>query len=246
ADTEIYALSRPAAHPIYLPQFGAVSAMSNGQTRVASSALAASGVDPATIGFVEAHGTGTELGDTLEAAALTSAFRRSTDRSQYCYLGGVKSNIGHLDAASAIAGLLKAVLALENRRIPPTLHFAEPNPKIGFESTPFRVNAELVDWPAADDGTPRRAGVNVFGIGGTNAHAILEEAPPPEPSGESRRWQLLVLSARSTTALHRATENLSDYLRRHPEAELADVAYTLQVGRKGFPIRRAVVCRDAG
>ncbi|MCP4661652.1 MAG: acyltransferase domain-containing protein, partial [bacterium] len=130
--------------------------------------------------------------------------------------------------------------------IPPTLHFAEPNPKIGFESTPFRVNAELVDWPADDDGAPRRAGVNVFGIGGTNAHAILEEAPPPEPSGESRRWQLLVLSARSTTALHRATDNLSDYLRRHPEAELADVAYTLQVGRKGFPIRRAVVCRDAG
>ncbi|MCP4661319.1 MAG: amino acid adenylation domain-containing protein [bacterium] len=216
-----------------------------GMTRVTAKALAGSGIDPATVGFVEAHGTGTDLGDTLEASALTHAFRRYTDRKQYCWLGSVKGNIGHLDEAAGIAGLIKAALVLEQKQIPPTVHFSEPNPNIGLDNTPFRVNAELVDWTHEDDETPRRAAVNIFGIGGTNAHALLEEAPPAAPSGESRPWQLLVLSARTTTALHRATDNLSAFLRGRPDAKLADVAYTLQVGRRGFTMRRAVACRSA-
>ncbi|HSL82229.1 MAG TPA: type I polyketide synthase, partial [Thermoanaerobaculia bacterium] len=157
-------------------------------------------------------------------------------------VGSVKTNIGHLDAAAGVAGLIKTVLALTHRRLPPSLHFRRPNPKIGLDRTPFRVQAEAADWPA--NGVPRRAGVSSFGIGGTNAHAVLEEAPPRPPSGSSRDWQLLVVSARSETALEEATRRLAGHLRDHPEAPLADVAWTLQAGRRPWGLRRAVVCRD--
>jgi len=212
----------------------------DGQTRVIRAALLAAEVDPDTIGYVEAHGTGTPVGDPIEVAALTRAFRESTQRRGFCALGSVKTNIGHLGVAAGSGSLAKAVLALEHGQIPASLNFSESNPDIDFAASPFFVNTELRDWPA--DGGPRRAGVSAFGMGGTNAHVILEEAPPAPPPSPSRPRQLLLLSARTETALAAVTARLAAHLRAHPEADLADVAYTLKVGRKTFEHRRAVVC----
>ncbi|MBV9773241.1 MAG: amino acid adenylation domain-containing protein, partial [Gemmatimonadetes bacterium] len=216
-----------------------------GQAEVVAEALARAGVDPATVGYVEAHGTGTELGDPVEVAALTQAFGAAGaggEARQYCALGSVKTNVGHLDSAAGVTGLIKAVLAVEHGEIPPTLHYTAPNPRIDFTSSPFFVNAELRRW--GGDGHPRRAGVSSFGIGGTNAHVVLEEAPPTEPSASGRPWQLLTLSARTPTALEAATDRLAAHLRAHPEQELADVAWTLQAGRRAFEHRRTVVARS--
>ncbi|MET0397551.1 MAG: amino acid adenylation domain-containing protein, partial [Longimicrobiaceae bacterium] len=213
----------------------------DGQAAVIREALELAGVDPATVGYVEAHGTGTELGDPVEVAALTQAFGAGP-RRQGCALGAVKSNVGHLDGAAGATGLIKAVLAVEHGEIPPTLHFTEPNPRIDFAASPFFVNSELHPWPA--NGHPRRAGVSSFGIGGTNAHVVLEEAPAPLPSQPARAWQLLTLSARTPSALEAATDRLAAHLRAHPEQELADVAWTLQAGRRAFGHRRALVARD--
>ncbi|HWK89897.1 MAG TPA: type I polyketide synthase, partial [Longimicrobium sp.] len=213
-----------------------------GQTWVITEALAAAGVEPDTIGYVEAHGTGTDLGDTIEIAALTRAYRVSTDRTGYCAVGSVKTSIGHLDTAAGVAGLIKTVLALQHREIPPTAHFESPNPKIDFAGSPFHVAARLEPWRT--DGEPRRAGVSSFGIGGTNAHLVLEEAPEPEPSGPSRPWQLVTLSARSPRALDAAAERLADHLAAHPDLPLADVAFTLREGRRAFPHRRTLVVRE--
>lgn len=216
----------------------------DGQSEVIAHAQAVAGVEPETITYVETHGTGTSLGDPVEIAALTQVFRSGTARRQFCAIGSVKSNIGHLDVAAGVAGLIKTALALEHKAIPPSLHFVRPNPQIDFASSPFYVNDRLAEWKA-EEGTPRRAGISSFGIGGTNAHAVLEEAPDAGPSGPSRPRQLLVLSAKTSSALGAATTNLSRYLREHPEAELADIAYTLQVGRRPFGHRRVLVCRDA-
>ncbi|MEA2604527.1 MAG: hypothetical protein QOF89_5519 [Acidobacteriota bacterium] len=215
-----------------------------GQVAVISEALAAAGVSPDTIGYVEAHGTGTALGDPIEVTALNKAFGLSPEQRSSCALGSVKSNIGHLDTASGVAGLIKTVLVLQHRVIPKSLHFTAPNPEIDFASGPFRVSQALTEWPS--DGAPRRAGVSSFGIGGTNAHAVLEEAPAAEPSGPSRPWQLLLLSARTPTALEAVTDNLARHLEAQPEQPFADVAYTLQVGRKALKHRRFLVCRDRG
>jgi acyl transferase domain-containing protein/acyl carrier protein len=214
-----------------------------GQAAVIGEALAVAGVEPETIGYIEAHGTGTELGDPIEIAALTKAFRASTDRKQFCTVGSVKTNIGHLDTAAGIAGFIKAVLALEHRELPPTVHFESPNPKIDFASSPFFVSGELKEWKTAP-GVPRRAGVSSFGIGGTNCHIVLEEAPAAKQSGPSRPWQIVPLSARSGAALDEATKRLADHLREHPEQKLADVAHTLQMGRRAFPARRMVVLHE--
>ncbi|MEO7825539.1 MAG: type I polyketide synthase, partial [Allosphingosinicella sp.] len=213
-----------------------------GQADVIAMAQALAGVPPETISYVEAHGTGTPLGDPVEVAALEEVFRGATSRRGFCALGSVKSNIGHLDTAAGIAGLIKTTLALEHRQIPPTLHFERPNPQIRFDEGPFYVNAKLADWRA--DGGPRRAGVSSFGIGGTNTHLVLEEAPPPMAGDRSRPAQLLVLSARSEAALDKASANLARHLQLHPEINLADVARTLQTGRRSFPHRRAVVVQD--
>ena len=213
----------------------------DGQTRVIRAACLSAEVDPETITYVEAHGTGTPMGDPIEVAALTQAFREHTQKRGFCAIGSVKTNIGHLGAAAGIAGVIKTVLALERRQIPPSLLFAAPNPQIDFASSPFYVASRLQEWTA--EGAPRRAGVSAFGMGGTNAHVVLEEAPPQRPSGEARPWQLLLLSARTSTALERTTADLAAHLRAHPELPLADVAYTLQVGRKAFEHRRAAVCR---
>ncbi len=211
------------------------------QAQVIAVAQRAAGVRPDEVTYIEGHGTGTPMGDPIEVAALRKVFARTGKRS-FCALGSIKSNFGHLDTAAGVAGLIKTVLALEHRQIPPSLHFERPNPDLGIEDSPFYVNAELRDW--ATDG-PRRAGVSSFGIGGTNAHVVLEEAPRPAPSGPSRPWQLLVLSARTATALESATENLRRHLEESPEADLADIGFTLQAGRRAFGHRRILVCRDA-
>ncbi|MEJ2099389.1 MAG: type I polyketide synthase, partial [Desulfobacterales bacterium] len=175
-------------------------------------------------------------------AALTRAFRASTDKKGYCAIGSVKTNIGHLDAAAGITGLIKTVLALENKLLPPSLHFEEPNPEIDFKNSPFYVNTKLSEWKA--DGHPRRAGVSSFGIGGTNAHVLVEEAPVQKASPVSRPWQLLVLSAKTDTALETATRNLAAHLKNYPDVILADAAFTLLVGRRRFTNRRFFVCRN--
>ncbi|HKR15458.1 MAG TPA: beta-ketoacyl synthase N-terminal-like domain-containing protein [Pyrinomonadaceae bacterium] len=214
-----------------------------GQVNVISDAQSIAGIDAETISYVEAHGTGTALGDPIEVTALTKAFRATTDRKGFCGIGSVKTNLGHLDAAAGVAGIIKTVLALKHKILPPTLHFETPNPRIDFENSPFYVVSKPSVW--LNGNGPRRAAVSSFGIGGTNAHAILEEAPVRETSAASRPSQLLVLSAKTPTALETATSNLVQHLRTHPDIDLADVAFTLQVGRRGFEYRRYVVCRNA-
>ncbi|MBV9789244.1 MAG: SDR family NAD(P)-dependent oxidoreductase, partial [Chloroflexi bacterium] len=214
-----------------------------GQAEVVSTALAAADISADTISYIEAHGTATELGDPIEVASLTKAFRATTDKTEYCAIGSVKTNIGHLDRAAGATGLIKTVLALKHRQIPPSLHFESPNPEIDFPNSPFFVNTMLRDWQR--NGTPRRAGVNSLGMGGTNAHVVLEEAPELSPSTPAQPWQLLTLSARTPTALDTATAELVAYLKANPESNLADVAYTLQVGRRRFDQRRVVVARDS-
>lgn len=212
----------------------------NGQARVVQMALAFGDIAPDTISYVEAHGTATPLGDPIEIAALTQAFRAGTDRRQYCAIGSAKSNLGHLDVAAGVAGLIKTVLALQHRQIPPSINYSAPNPKIDFTSTPFYVADRLLDWtPPA--GVPRRAGVSSFGIGGTNAHVVLEEAPPAPNHPASRAAQLLVLSGKSTAAVTAAARQLAAHLRDHPQVALADVAFTLQTGRQGMIHRRSLV-----
>ncbi|HEV2734541.1 MAG TPA: thioester reductase domain-containing protein, partial [Longimicrobiaceae bacterium] len=215
-----------------------------GQVKVIETAHALAGVDPETVSLVEAHGSGTPLGDPIEVAALTRVFRAGTPRAGFCALGSVKSNVGHLDAAAGVAGLIKAVLAVREGEIPPSLHFRSPNPEAALPGSPFYVNAALRRF--GGEGAPRRAGVNSLGIGGTNAHVVLEEAPARGPSGPERPWKLLALSARSEAALRAQRERLRAHLEAHPGLSLADVAYTLHVGRAPFAHRFAAVCRDAG
>ena len=165
---------------------------------------------------------------------------------QFCALGSVKTNVGHLDAAAGVAGLIKTVLALKHRELPPSLHYTAPNPEIDFAASPFYVNHELRAWETNGAG-PRRAGVSSFGIGGTNAHVVVEEAPRVAAAAPTARgWHLLVLSGRTEAAVPAATEKLRRHLEAHPDISLADVAYTLQVGRREFSQRRAVVCRTWG
>ena len=216
-----------------------------GQAQVIAAALATAGVPADDIDYVETHGTGTALGDPIEIAALTSAFRASSARTGDCPIGAVKSNVGHLSRAAGIAGLLKTVLCLKHGEIPPSLHFEAPNPQIDFSRTPFTVNRSLRAWPERPSrkGRPRMAAVSSFGVGGTNVHAILQQAPR-QPASTSRPWQLLVLSARTEAALAVSTRNLARALREEPGSELADVAFTLQAGRRPFDHRHFLVCRD--
>jgi len=214
------------------------------QAKVIRTAQIIAEVEPETITYIEAHGTGTHLGDLIEVASLTQAFRDHTKKKGFCAIGSVKTNIGHLDVAAGVTGLIKTTLALKYKQIPPSLHFQDPSPQIDFVNSPFYVNHTLTDWQANVSGIPRRAGVSSFGIGGTNAHVILEEAPAPEPSSPSRPWQLLLFSAKTSTALESITTNIIDHLQQHSCLNLADVAYTLQMGRRAFNYRRMVVCQD--
>nr|VFK31688.1 MAG: Acyl transferase domain-containing protein [Candidatus Kentron sp. MB]VFK75612.1 MAG: Acyl transferase domain-containing protein [Candidatus Kentron sp. MB] len=225
-------------------KIGASAPSVTGQTLAIAEAQAMAEVAPETISYIEAHGTGTRLGDPIEIAALTKAFRTTAQKRRFCAIGSLKTNIGHADAAAGVGGLIKTVLALENQQIPPSLHFDTPNPEIDFANSPFYVNTALTDWKTED--APRRAGINSFGINGSNAHVILEEAPPREPSSDSRPWQLLTLSARTPTALDAMAIRLADALEQeqHGTRPLADVAYTLSTGRKGFEYRRIAVCKN--
>lgn len=210
------------------------------QAEVVAEAQAVAGVDPRTVSYVEANGTGTPLGDLIEVRALTHAFRAGTPDVGFCALGSVKSGIGHLDAAAGVAGLIKTVLALENRALPPTVHFDRPNPACDLERSPFFVTDRLRPW---DSDGPRTAGVCAFGIGGTNVHLIVEQAPAP-PASRGPERVVLALSALTAAALSRSAANLAAHLRRHPEQELADIAHTLHIGRRELPYRLAVVVRD--
>src|SRR5215213_9844606 len=225
-----------------------------GQAEVITEALATAGISPDAISYVEAHGTATQLGDPIEVAALAQVFNTASSRPGSCAIGSVKTNIGHLDAVAGASGLIKTVLSLEHRVIAPSLHFSRPNPRCDLSGTPFYVPQSARPWEAGKNGEPRRAGVSSFGIGGTNAHVIVEEAPAAEPSAPSRLpAQVLVLSAKSEMALEEASRRLSDHLAEHkssaegktPDAGwLADVAYTLQLGRAAMSERLAVVCRS--
>jgi amino acid adenylation domain-containing protein len=219
-------------------KIGLPSPSVEGQADIIAKVYRESGINPETISFLETHGTGTIMGDPIELEALKLAF--NTDKRHYCRIGSVKTNIGHLNIASGIAGFIKAILTLNHRLIPPTLHFNIPNPRFDFEKSPFIVNTELTRWERGE--TPLRTGISSFGIGGTNAHIILEEAPGIQPSSRETALQMLMLSARTTSALQKATENLANYFKENPGINLADAAYTLQVGRKPCKQRRMILC----
>ena len=210
-----------------------------GQASAISEALAVAGVDASTVTLIEAHGTGTLVGDPIEVAALTEAFRLHTDRRGYCAIGSVKTNIGHIDTAAGAASMIKAIQALRHRQLPPSLHYSAPNPACQFGETPFYVSAALKEWNAP---APRRAGVSSLGVGGTNAHVVLEEPSEPSPSrAPSRPRQLLPISARTSGALERATDRLAAALTAPEAPSLADAAWTLQVGRAAMAHRRIIV-----
>ncbi len=214
-----------------------------GQAAVVSAALASAGVDARSISYVEAHGTATPMGDPVEIEGLRQAYARHTSELGFCAIGSLKSNVGHMVTAAGAGGLIKTVLALHHETLPPSLHFDAPNPSIDFGATPFRVQHQLAAWPRTAQ--PRRAGVSAFGVGGTNAHVIVEEAPPALPGEHSALPQLLQLSARTPAALEAAMQRLAEHLEAHPDVELADVAHTLRVGRKVFLHRACVVASDA-
>jgi phthiocerol/phenolphthiocerol synthesis type-I polyketide synthase E len=214
----------------------------DGQTEVIATAHSVAGVMANSISYVETHGTGTPLGDPIEIEALTQAFRLSTSEKRFCAIGSVKTNIGHLDIAAGIAGIIKTTLSLQHKKIPASLNYNKPNPNIDFENSPFFVNTKLTEWE--NNGYLRRAGVSSFGIGGTNAHIVMEEAPVLEKSSQSRPWQLVLLSAKTTTALDSITINLANHLKQNHDLNIADVTYTLQVGRRSFNQRRMTVCAN--
>jgi polyketide synthase PksJ len=228
---------------------GYTSPGEEGQATAIIKALKEASVPPYSVGYIETHGTGTVLGDPVEIAALTRAHRKvalengTAVGNQYCAVGSVKANIGHLDTAAGVVGLIKAILCLKNKQIPPVINLEKPNPIIDFPKTPFYLNRELKHWKT--NGEPRRAAVSSFGIGGTNAHVILEEPPQKKESPEQAQgeWQLFLQSAKTESALQQIAHALENRLREEPETEIRNAAYTLAVGRKAFNHRQAVVAR---
>jgi len=251
------AINNDGAHKI-----GYTAPSIEGQAAVISEALAIAQIDPSTVTYVETHGTATRLGDPIEIAALTQAFGQSTEKNGFCAIGSVKTNIGHIAEAAGIAGLIKTVLALKHKQLPPSLHFSQPNPNIDFANSPFYVNTTLSEWKA--NGTPRRAGVSAFGIGGTNCHVVLEEAPEqvksqkskvnqslmgetpktalanPEGVKNDRTLHIFTLSAKSQKTLSELAQNYAVYLKSNADASLADICFTANAGRKHFNHRLAV------
>jgi phthiocerol/phenolphthiocerol synthesis type-I polyketide synthase E len=211
------------------------------QAEVVEQALSVAGLSPADITYIEAHGTGTELGDPIEVAGLTEAFRRHTPGKGFCCLGSVKANVGHLDCAAGVTGLIKGVLALENRTLPPLINFRAPNPSIDLANSPFYINTEARPWTSTGK---RRAGVSAFGVGGTNAHVILEEAPAREVCPSRRARHPLLLSARSGMSLDTLCGTTAEWLQTSTD-EFADIAFTLCEGRVAHRHVRAFTCRDA-
>ncbi|HET8680457.1 MAG TPA: beta-ketoacyl synthase N-terminal-like domain-containing protein [Micromonosporaceae bacterium] len=221
----------------------------SGHAAAVAEALAAVGVRPEEVGFVEGHGSGTPVGDAIEVDALTRAFRAGTGQGVgWCALGSVKTNLGNLDAAAGVVGLIKAAYAVRHGVVPATLHFARPHPETDLATSPFFVNTATAPWPLP--GSPRRAGVSSVGLGGTNAHVVLAEPAqrPPAPAAPALApptgWWLLPLSAGSGAALRELAAGLATHLTEQPDTALADVAYTLAVGRRALLHRAAVPCRD--
>ena len=221
---------------------GLIAPNGNAQIHVLRSALQQAGIEPPQLSYIETHGTGTVLGDPIELRALKAVLLSGRDHDQPCAIGAVKTNIGHLEAAAGIAGLLKVVLALERQAIPPNLHYRSPNPHCSLEGTPLSIPTELVAWRTTD--MPRVAGVSSFGFGGTLAHVVAQEVPELPLSGPNRPWQLVTLSARTPTALDRMSDMLAGRLLAKPDLSSADVAYTHQSGRNHFAARRMLVCRN--
>ncbi|MGN7610530.1 beta-ketoacyl synthase N-terminal-like domain-containing protein [Magnetococcales bacterium HHB-1] len=216
----------------------------DGQAEVILDAQTMAGISANQISYIETHGTATDLGDPIEIAALTQAFRETTDACGFCAIGSVKSNVGHLDTAAGTASLIKTILAMKHQQIPPSLHFETPNPKIDFKNTPFYVNNKNTSWPkkAAE---PRIAGISSFGIGGTNAHVIVSEAPEPQQIEEDHTdWHLLLLSARNPQVREQQQINLYNHLQTNPETPLSAIAYTLQAGRHAFLDRQIILCQN--
>ncbi|AZZ92859.1 SDR family NAD(P)-dependent oxidoreductase [Hahella sp. KA22] len=246
---DIYAVIRGSAiNNDGADKIGYTAPSVDGEAAVIAEAQALADITADTISYVEAHGTGTPLGDPIEVAALTKAFRLTTARKGFCALGSVKTNFGHLDTAAGMAGLIKAALAIKHGKIPSTRHFQRPNPKLDLENSPFFVNAETVDWPAD---LPRRAGVSSFGVGGTNSHVVLEQAPDAcvdahaLQDSEAALPQLLLVSARTDTALQQAQAQLREHLQTLPAQALPDVAFTLACGRRRLE-QRAYTISDQG
>lgn len=212
-----------------------------GHAGVVAEALALAGLDPARVQYLEAHGTGTAIGDPIEVAALTQAYRLSTDKSGFCRLGSLKANIGHTDTAAGVLSLIKVAEAMGHQTLPPLTNFESPNPTLDLPGTPFYLSGEATPW--ISNGEPRLAGVSSLGVGGTNAHLIVEEAPAQSTPEPSQPWQLLLLSAKTEPALEQMTDDLAEHLKCEPSQELADIAYTLQVGRSRLPQARAIVVR---
>ncbi|HNU48253.1 MAG TPA: beta-ketoacyl synthase N-terminal-like domain-containing protein, partial [Bacteroidia bacterium] len=237
---EIYAVIRGAALNNDGSEKASFTAPSiEGQAAVIAMAQAKAGVSPDSISYIETHGTATPLGDPIEIEALTQAFRSKTDKKQFCAVGSVKTNIGHLTPAAGVAGLIKTCLALKNKILPASLNYSKANPAIDFEASPFYVNSTLKIW-TTENGEPLRAGISSFGVGGTNAHVVVEEAPQKVESGIARKKHLFLLSGRTKDALDLQTKNLQSFLEKNPNQNLADIAYTLQTGRKYFNHRRII------
>ncbi|WP_159978968.1 MULTISPECIES: type I polyketide synthase [unclassified Novosphingobium] len=240
----IYAVIRGSA--VNNDGSGKVSYLSpsvDGHAGVVSEALDVAQVDARSVGYVEAHGTGTRVGDPIEIAALSQAYRRHTADTGFCRIGSVKGNIGHTDTAAGVASVIKVGLSLHYGAIAPTLHYSRPNPACDFGDSPFSVAGEFEPWPRLP-GRPRRAGVSSLGVGGTNAHVIMEEAPPRAPGSAGRPRQVLTLSAQTATALEANAAALGNHLRANPGLNLADVAFTLSTGRKSLAYRKIIVARD--
>src|SRR5690606_342693 len=215
----------------------------DGQAECVVEALQVAGLTARDISYVECHGTGTPVGDPIELTALTRAFSRTNDDRGYCGVGSVKSNIGHLDTAAGVASLIKVAQMLEHEQLAPTLHFERPNPQIDFAASPFYVVHERAPWPKGTG--PRRAGVSSLGVGGTNAHAILEEAPRRRSPAASDKPQLLLLAARSQGSLDEYAARLSAHLAEHPDLVLSEVSSTLLRGRRRFAHRRVLAAKSS-
>jgi len=214
----------------------------NAQAEVISLAQASAGVHPSEISYIEAHGTGTPLGDPIEIAALTKAFREGgAEENAFCAIGTGKTHIGHLDCAAGVTGLIKTIQQFRHEKIPALLHFKAPNPRIDFSTSPFSPVSEDRDWKAGEK--PRLAGVSAFGVGGTNAHVVMEEAPPLPTTTPGRKKHLLLLSAKTPTALDAMAARLADHLEKE-QPDLADVSFTLATGRRHFAHRRSIVAAD--
>lgn len=211
-----------------------------GQAKAIRLAQASALLEPRDITYIETHGTGTPVGDPIEIDALKQVFHEQP--LKHCAIGSVKTNLGHLDVAAGITGLIKTALIVKNNVLPASLHFRTPNPRIGFDTTPFYVNTQLRPWRTADE--IRHAGVSSFGMGGTNAHVILSQAPVEAASSTHRPWQLLTLSARTTNALDQMTERLANHLKQHPEQDFGNICFTLHTGRTLFKHRRHLVCKN--